>query len=169
MRKIILILPLLLAAACSSGDDGPVAECSIEGQKQFVVDAMRAWYFWNDRLPAEVDLGQFATPDDLLAYLMTFSPDLTPNDGLDNPVDRFSFINTAAGDQAFFGEGRFEGFGFSSRFVADNDLRGASRSLHSTAARSQRSRQPKVSTRCSTCRRWNSPCANPTAVSSPWR
>jgi hypothetical protein len=123
MRKLILILPLLLAAACSSGDDGPVAECSIEGQKQFVVDAMRAWYFWNDRLPAEVDLGQFATPDDLLAYLMTFSPDLTPNDGLDNPVDRFSFINTAAGDQAFFGEGRFEGFGFSSRFVAENDLR----------------------------------------------
>ncbi len=123
MRKFIVILSALLAAACSSSDGGPAAECSIEGQKQFVLDSMRDWYFWNDLLPAEVDTSQFATPEDLLAFLTTFSPDLTPDDGIDNPVDRFSFINTAAADQAFFGEGRFEGFGFSSRFVAENDLR----------------------------------------------
>jgi C-terminal processing protease CtpA/Prc len=128
MRKPIIILSALLVAACSSSDGGsteepPVAACSLEGQKQFVLDRMREWYFWNDRLPADVDLSQFATPDDLLAYLTTFSPDLTPEDGIDNPVDRFSFINTAAADQAFFGEGKFEGFGFSSRFVAENDLR----------------------------------------------
>jgi carboxyl-terminal processing protease len=123
MRKFVVILFALLAAACSSSDDGPVAECSILGQNQFVLDAMRDWYFWNDQLPAEVDISQFATPEDLLAFLTTFSPDLTPDDGIDNPVDRFSFINTAAADQAFFGEGRFEGFGFSSRFVAENDLR----------------------------------------------
>ena len=98
--------------------DGPPVACSLEGQKQFVLDNMRAWYFWNDLLPAQVDTSQFATPDELLAFLTTFSPDLTPDDGVDNPVDRFSFINTAAADQAFFGEGKFEGFGFSSRFDA---------------------------------------------------
>jgi carboxyl-terminal processing protease len=123
MRQLVVILSALLVAACSSDDNAPVAECSIEGQKQFVLDNMRAWYFWNDLLPADVDISQFATPEDLLAFLTTFSPDLTPDDGIDNPVDRFSFINTAAADQAFFGEGRFEGFGFSSRFVAENDLR----------------------------------------------
>ena len=128
MRKPITILSVLLLAACSSGSGGsaegpPVAACSVEGQKQFVLDNMRAWYFWNERLPAQVDLSQFATPEDLLAFLTTFSPDITPDDGIDNPVDRFSFINTAAADQAFFGEGKFEGFGFSSRFVAENDLR----------------------------------------------
>jgi carboxyl-terminal processing protease len=127
MRKVLAILPTLVLAACSSSDgssgDPPVAACSIEGQKQFVLDRMREWYFWNDLLPAQVDSSQFATPEDLLAYLTTFSPDLTPDDGIDNPVDRFSFINTAAADQAFFGEGKFEGFGFSSRFVAGNDLR----------------------------------------------
>ncbi len=124
MRKLITILSALLLAACSSDrDEPPVAACSVQGQKQFVLDSMRAWYFWNDLLPAQVDTTQFATPEDLLAFLTTFSPDLTPNDGIDNPVDRFSFINTAAADQAFFGEGRFEGFGFSSRFVAENDLR----------------------------------------------
>ena len=124
MRKFIVILSALLSAACSSdGEEPPVAACSMEGQKQFVLDNMRAWYFWNDLLPAQVDTTQFATPEDLLAFLTTFSPDLTPDDGIDNPVDRFSFINTAAADQAFFGEGKFEGFGFSSRFVAENDLR----------------------------------------------
>lgn len=120
MRQLVIILSALLVAACSSGsgstEEPPLAACSLEGQKQFVLDRMREWYFWNDLLPAQVDTGQFATPEDLLDYLTTFSPDLTPDDGVDNPVDRFSFINTAAADQAFFGEGRFEGFGFSSRF-----------------------------------------------------
>ncbi len=127
MRTFIVILSAVLLAACSSSDGSneapPVATCSLEVQKQFVLDNMRAWYLWNDLLPAQVDISQFATPDDLLAFLTTFSPDLTPDDGIDNPVDRFSFINTAAADQAFFGEGKFEGFGFSSRFVAENDLR----------------------------------------------
>jgi uncharacterized protein YcfL len=41
MRKLFLILPALLFAACSSDSNGPVAECSIEGQKQFVLDRMR--------------------------------------------------------------------------------------------------------------------------------
>jgi hypothetical protein len=123
VHKFLVILPALLLAACSSSDEPSVAECSIEGQKQFVLDRMREWYFWNDRLPADVDIDQFGTPEELLAFLTTFSPDLTPDDGIDNPVDRFSFINEAAADQAFFGEGKFEGFGFSSRFVAEDDLR----------------------------------------------
>ncbi len=126
MRKLFIVLIAVFISACSSGSgDGgiPVSSCSIDGQKQFVLDAMREWYFWNDLLPADVDINQFATPDDLLLFLTSFSPDLTPNDGIDNPVDRFSFINSAQADQAFFGEGKFEGFGFSSRFLAADDLR----------------------------------------------
>ena len=126
MRKIMAVFAALLAAACSSGDGdwgrNGVDACSVDGQKQFVLDRMREWYLWNDLLPAEVDLSRFATPEDLLEYLTTFSPDLTPDDGVDNPVDRFSFINAAAADQAFLGEGKFEGFGFGSRFEED-DLR----------------------------------------------
>ena len=123
MRKFFLLLLAAFAAACSSDDDGPggvpLSSCTNDGQKQFVLDAMRQWYFWEDRLPADVDITQFVGPDDLLAYLASFSPD----DGSGQPVDRFSFINTAEADQQFFGEGRFEGFGFSSRFVATDDLR----------------------------------------------
>ncbi len=121
MRKLLLLLIAAAASACSSdsGSSVPLDSCSVDGQKQFVVDAMREWYFWNNLLPASVDISQFATPDDVLDFLTTFSPD----DGTGQPIDRFSFINSAQADQAFFGEGRFEGFGFSSRFVAADDLR----------------------------------------------
>jgi carboxyl-terminal processing protease len=121
MRKLIVLLVAVAASACTSdsGSSVPLSSCSVDGQKQFVVDAMREWYFWNHLLPANVDINQFATPDDVLEYLTTFSPD----DGTGQPIDRFSFINSAQADQAFFGEGRFDGFGFSSRFLAADDLR----------------------------------------------
>ena len=59
-------LTLLLAAAlalqgCSS-ESAPAPPqvgtdaCSVEGQKQFVLDTMRDVYFWNDLLPTSVDL-----------------------------------------------------------------------------------------------------------------
>jgi hypothetical protein len=119
MRKFVIILSALLATACSSSDGDSTVECSIEGQKQFVLDAMRDWYFWNDRLPAQVDLSQFATPEDLLEFLKTFSP--TGSDGL--PVDTsFSFITTAAADDARFSQGEFEGYGIVLRYIATDRI-----------------------------------------------
>lgn len=117
MRKFLLMIVVALLTACSgsSGDEGAqnqVAECSNTGQKQFVLDVMRDWYLWNDLLPADVDIDTFATPEELLAFLITVQP-----------LDDFSFITTALQDQQFFGEGKFEGFGFGSRFVAADDLR----------------------------------------------
>ncbi len=127
MRKLWVVLVAALLAACGGGggsglapgladppDGGDVGDCSIDDQKQFVLEAMRFWYFWNTSLPADVNLGSFATPDEVLSFLASFSP---------NGVDRFSFLTTAAADQAFFGEGQFEGYGFGSRFEADDDLR----------------------------------------------
>ncbi|MDJ0911509.1 MAG: S41 family peptidase [Woeseiaceae bacterium] len=123
MRIVFALLSIVVIAGCSSSDGAagppPPSGCSANEQKQFVLDAMNDWYLWNDRLPANVDINSYATPSDLLAFLTTFSPD----DGSGNPIDRFSFIGSAEADQQFFGEGRFEGFGFSSRFVATNDLR----------------------------------------------
>ena len=128
VRKLSVLLTAAAAAAttaCGGGSDGglvpPAANdpCSVAGQKQFVLDNMQFWYFWNDRLPATVDLDGFATPEELLAFLTSFSP----NDGSGQPVDRFSFITTVEEDQQFFEEGRFEGFGINSRFEAADNLR----------------------------------------------
>jgi len=130
MRKQFVMLLAAGIAACGgsgSSTTGALApapsdtpgtgtgnECSIDAQKQFVLDAMNFWYFWNDSLPDNVDPGDFATPSALLAFLSSFSP---------GGIDRFSFLTTAAADQAFFGEGEFEGFGFGSRFEAADVLR----------------------------------------------
>ena len=117
MRKLISLIVISSLAACGggSGPSQPILgtpACSIAGQKQFVLDAMNDWYLWNDLLPASVDLNAHATPEDLLAFLSSVQP-----------LDSFSFINSADADAQFFGEGRFEGFGFSFRFLAADDLR----------------------------------------------
>ena len=121
---LIIMLASLLATACSVSDDSggnnnALASCSNGDQKRFVRDAMEAWYLWNDQLPDNISVGDYATPEALLADLMTYSPD----DGSGNPVDRFSFIGSAAADAAFFNAGEFIGFGFSHKSVAAGDLR----------------------------------------------
>lgn len=128
MRKFLYLLAAmtLTLSGCSSssgGDGGPqagTAACTNDAQKQFVLDAMRDVYFWYTALPANVDLSQFATPEELLTALISFSP---INPLTDEPIDRFSFINSAEADAQFFGEGKFEGFGFSFRFEAADDVR----------------------------------------------
>jgi len=128
IRKMLFLLLTAALTACSSSDGGqPLVDndtgaCSNTSQKQFVLDAMRDWYLWNDRLPAAVDLDGYSSPEELLSFLVTFSPPGSSG----RPIDAergFSFIGSAAADQQFFGEGKFEGFGFSSRFVASDDLR----------------------------------------------
>ena len=126
-KLLVLATTATLVAACGSDGGGGLTPaqqpagggCSLTAQKQFVLDNMLFWYLWNDSLPTNVNIDDYATPDALLDFLTTFSPD----DGSGRPVDTFSFLTTATSDAQFFGEGRFEGFGFSSRFVAPGDLR----------------------------------------------
>ncbi|MCH7821356.1 MAG: PDZ domain-containing protein [Proteobacteria bacterium] len=126
MRSIFFILASLFIVGCGSSDDfggqtGPVS-CSNDEQKQFVWDVMQDWYLWNDLLPAQIDVDDYASPEDLLDALTAYSPD----DGSGQPIDKsrgFSFINSAEADAQFFGEGKFEGFGFSYRYEASDDVR----------------------------------------------
>lgn len=124
MRNLFTLILFVSLTACGGGGGGDGSssfiqdnadECSATGQKAFVLDNTLFWYLWNDNLPTDVDISNFSTPEDLLAFLTGFSPD----DGSGQPVDRFSFITSAAADSAFFGEGQFEGFGFSYRFEGD--------------------------------------------------
>ena len=121
MRKVIVLFAAAALLGCGSSDGGVAgdAACSNKGQKDFVLVAMQDWYLWNNLLPANINVDDYASPESLLAFLTTFSPD----DGSGRPIDDFSFIGSAAADQAFFGEGQFEGFGFSWRKLADNDFR----------------------------------------------
>ncbi len=73
---------------------------------------MRDVYYWNELLPADVDINAFTTPEALLDHLISFQP-----------LDDFSYIDLAASDARFFGEGEYEGYGFSSRLEGPDDLR----------------------------------------------
>lgn len=118
MRHWLGVVTVFCIAGCggSGGDSGfgsaDTGVCSATGQKQFVLDSMNTWYLWNDLLPTNVNIESYATPEELLAFLSGFQP-----------LDSFSFINSAQADAQFFGEGQFEGFGFSSRFLDTDDLR----------------------------------------------
>ncbi len=125
MRKLLVFLVSALLVACGGGADtgpnvpsGPTA-CSNDNQKQFVLDALYYWYLWNDLLPLNIDIADYATPEQLVTQVTrTYGP----QDANNNPIDRFSSVGSLQADQQFFGEGKFEGFGVSWRFEG-NDMR----------------------------------------------
>jgi C-terminal processing protease CtpA/Prc len=115
ITHILTVCAVFAGCTAESGQAPPqigTDACSIDNQKQYVLDRMRDVYFWYDVLPQTVDLAAFATPEALLAHLVSFQP-----------LDNFSYIDSAAADAEFFGEGRYRGYGFSSRFEAADDLR----------------------------------------------
>jgi len=127
MRLLICLFVISFLAACGGSDGGGLiapptgsTECENDGQKQFVLDNLYAWYLWNDLLPAGISINDYATPEDLVTDVTrTYGPQKANGD----PVDLFSSVGSAQADAEFFGEGKFEGFGFSYRFVATDDAR----------------------------------------------
>ncbi|MBT8101538.1 MAG: hypothetical protein KJO95_01130 [Gammaproteobacteria bacterium] len=127
MRILIGLLAIAALAACEGDDEfaGPqtgTSACSNDGQKQFVLDSLYAWYLWNDLLPAGINIADYASPEVLVRDVTRI---FGPQDANGNPVDRFSSVGSAQADAEFFGEGKFEGFGFSYRTVDDatDDIR----------------------------------------------
>ncbi|MCH8277616.1 MAG: hypothetical protein IIC12_01610 [Proteobacteria bacterium] len=126
MRRLLSFLIVASLTACGDGGvDVPQTgtdACSINAQKQFVLDNLYAWYLWNDLLPPDINIANYATPEDLIFEV---TRDFGPRDANGNPLDRFSFINSIEADSQFFGEGKFEGFGFSFKILdqAGEDVR----------------------------------------------
>ena len=102
------LLTAALAACGGGGSGGGVASggaCSVTNQKQFVLDATREWYLFQDLLPASVSIADFATPQELLDFL-------TATARAQGKDRFFSFLTTPQADSSFFQEGQFIGFGF---------------------------------------------------------
>ncbi len=128
MRKLICLLAFAGLTACGGGGGGVAGPqpgstaCSVDGQKQFVLDNLYAWYLWNDLLPAGINIADFASAEELVFEV---TRQFGPQDASGNPIDLFSSVGSLVADQEFFGEGKFEGFGFSWRFAdqAQTDFR----------------------------------------------
>lgn len=114
MRKLVIVGLFLLLSGCEIDveDNGSAYTCSANDQKRFVRDATEYWYLWNDLLPGNTRVRDYADPAELLA-------DMT---GV-QPLDSFSYIGSAVADAAFFGAGQYLGFGFSWQRYGSDDLR----------------------------------------------
>jgi carboxyl-terminal processing protease len=129
IRKFICLVAFAGLTACGGGategiatqQEGDVA-CSINDQKQTVLVGLYDWYLWNDLLPADINIADYSSPEELVFRVTT---ELGPKDANGDPIDYFSSVGSAEADAQFFGEGKFEGFGFSWRFVdqAQTDFR----------------------------------------------
>ncbi len=126
MRKLIGLFLIALLAGCGgeiNGSPDPVdetGECSNDGQKQFVLDNLYAWYLWNDLLPADLSIANYDSPEQLITDV---TREYGPRDPDDNPLDLFSSVGSLQADQEFFGEGKYKGFGFSYRFESSTVAR----------------------------------------------
>jgi len=126
MRKLICVFAFAGLTACGGGGSNtavtppepqPPAACSNDGQKQFVLDALYDWYLWNDLLPADINIADYDSPEELVSSVtLEFGPQNSNGD----PIDFFSSVGSLDADQQFFGEGKFEGFGFSWRVENGN-------------------------------------------------
>ena len=86
----------VLAAACSGG--GGNDACDVNAQKEWVLATTRDWYYFDDLLPASVDLAQFPTAAELL-------DELTATARAQGKDRFFSFLTTRDEDSALLGEG----------------------------------------------------------------
>lgn len=93
-----------------SEGDGGEEDCSDAGQKQFVFEQMQSKYLWWDLMP-EVDVADF---DDArsLAVGMRYTQ-----------LDRWTRVKNKAIANAWTMEGKFIGYGFSTRRDADDNVR----------------------------------------------
>lgn len=113
MRILFSLAVMAMLAACEwSSDDDQGYTCSTRDQKRFVRDAAEYWYLWNDLLPDKVKVSSYDTPVDLLADLASAQP-----------LDEFSYITSAVADSAYLLAGQYQGFGFSRKFLAGDDVR----------------------------------------------
>ena len=125
MRKLICLMAFATLTACSGDSDGVVgpevgtAACSNDGQKQFVLDNLYDWYLWNDLLPANIDIADYDSPEELV---FNVTRNFGPQNASNQPIDLFSSVGSLDADQQFFGEGKYEGFGFSWR-LENNEMR----------------------------------------------
>jgi len=113
LRSLASTALLVVLAGCGGGGGGgsgggqPTA-CGEPARKQFVLNAAREWYLFDDLLPTTVDTGAFATAEDLLDHLTATARQ--------QGKDRFfSYLTTRAEENSLLGEGQFVGFGFRNR------------------------------------------------------
>jgi C-terminal processing protease CtpA/Prc len=103
LRKINFLLLILTLAvslfACNPEEENPLQ--INKKVKEAIFESMQEWYYWNDELPATINVNQFNSNDELLFSLMY------------RQLDRWSYLTTReAFNKSFTGQNAGHGFGF---------------------------------------------------------
>lgn len=103
------LIALLLTPSASWAQSGP-SNCSVVSQNSYVRDVLSDLYLWYDHLPT-VNPASYASPE---AYLEAVRY---------RPIDTtYSYITSAAANDAFYSDSQFIGFGLSTQ-TADGEMR----------------------------------------------
>jgi C-terminal peptidase prc len=113
MRRALFSLCLAAALLCpwSAYAQAPPTNCSTTSQNLWVRDQLNTFYYWNRFLPGDVNPATFASPE---AYL-----DAVRYRPIDNT---YSYITSAAANDAFFSDSQFIGYGFRNQ-TTNTDMR----------------------------------------------
>ena len=103
MRRILSSFVFTVALLCPwiAHAQTPPANCSITSQNTWVRDQLNRYYYWYQHLPADANPASFETPE-LFLEAVRYRP-------IDNS---YSYITTAAANEAFYSDSQFIGFGF---------------------------------------------------------
>lgn len=113
MRRILSSFCFSVALLCPwiASAQTPPTNCSITSQNLWVRDQLNTFYYWNRFLPSNVNPASFNSPE---AYLEAVRY---------RPIDNsYSYITTAAANDAFFSDSQFIGYGFR-QVTSNTDMR----------------------------------------------
>ena len=118
-RALLASIPLLLLGGCGGGgggDDGtpPPLSCSLADQKTWLKGYMDDWYFWYSLMPS-VNAASYSSIDGYFEAL------LYPGGNAAFPADRWSYTQSTAEYDRFYGDGQTLGYGL---FVAGLEVEG---------------------------------------------
>lgn len=106
MQRVMSSLAVVCALLCpwtASAQTGP-SNCSVSSQNLYVRDVLNSFYYWYQYLPANVSPTSFTSPE---AYLEAVRY---------RPIDNsFSYITSAAANEALYGDSQFVGYGMSTQ------------------------------------------------------
>ena len=108
IRSLVFLVPLCACTEEGSAFDIEANDCTVEGEKDFVLRAMQDYYLWSSELP-EVSLEDYETAEELLSDLRY------------SERDRWSRISKKSTADALYQEGKFIGYGYRTRTDKDGN------------------------------------------------
>src|SRR5436309_11052363 len=117
-RALLASIPLLLLGGCGGGGDGdstpPPLSCSLADQKSWLKGYMDDQYFWYSLMPS-VNAASYSSIDSYFDALLSPGGPITPPGQPASPyvfpADRWSYTQSTAEYDRFYGDGQTLGYG----------------------------------------------------------